>query len=533
MIKPTLIGEIFMDWVDQEKNDLRIEGCRSRSDTRYYFVTKDGAHAFVPAHIANSDLRQFCRILANRGILVPPGRQFRELQDMVSREQEFSPRNLVDGYGWHSDCFVLASGEVIAHAGQAPEVAVPLTPGKCAMSGSLRQWKHHVAAPLAGQPLLQAPMLAAFASPLLAIYDRSLPLTFELFGAASANLELATMVVSSVCGSPARNGGYGTDFGAGVDDPADVFSRHADLPLVFTAADMFAASVPPKRLAEGYVSVICRTSGTASAAASSFALLTTKEPLVVAFGDGPLADMAQIHQVVLTVGQDRQYGIFDRLPKGFESAQDAAAALDTAARRYHGTAIRSYLEQLVAARFTSEGALRKLIVDNVLRFRAAANVDLNDQAEVRVADAFGLLFAAGRLAQRYEVLPANWRIGPSLMRCYREHRWHQVPSAPLVDRLRALAASDEVVDLSANEDAAFPEAAADARMYVKHTIRGTELLIRQDAIASVLPDHKTLLVKPSSQALMKREGTRLVTQRTIGAEKKVRVYCFVLPAQIQ
>ena len=90
-----------------------------------------------------------------------------------------------------------------------------------------------------------------------------------------------------------------------------------------------------------------------------------------------------------------------------------------------------------------------------------------------------------------------------------------------------------MVDLSANEDAAFPEAAADARIYVKHTIRGRELLIRQDAIASVLPDHKTLLVKPGSQALMKREGARLVTQRTIGAEKKVRVYCFVLPTQIQ
>lgn len=522
-----------MDWVDLEKDDLRIESCRSRLGMRYYFVTKDGSQAFVPAHIANADLRQFCRILASRGILVAPGRQFRELQDMVSREQEFSPRNLVDGYGWHSDCFVLASGEVIAHAGQAPEVAMPLTPGKCAMSGSLRQWKHHVAAPLAGQPLLQVAMLAAFASPLLAIYDRSLPLTFELFGAASSNLELATMVVSSVCGSPARNGGYGTDFRAGVDDPAHVFSYHADMPLVFTAADMFAASVPPKRLAEGYVSVICRTSGTASAGASSFALLTTREPLVVAFGDGPLADMAQVHQVVLTVGPDRQYGIFDRLPKGFESAQDAAAALDTAARRYHGTAIRSYLEQLVAARFTSEGALRKLIADRVLRFRTAANVDLNDQAEVRVADAFGLLFAAGRLAQQYGVLPDSWRIGATLIRCYRNNRWHQVPSAPLVDRLHALAASDEVVDLTANEDAAFPEAAAAARMYVKHTIRGTELLIRQDAIASVLPDHKTLLVKPSSQALMKREGARLVTQRTIGTEKKVRVYCFVLPAQIQ
>lgn len=521
-----------MTWIDRDPA-INVEFCKSRTGKPYYIISKGEKRTFIPARLASDNIKDVCGLLHDQGIIVLPGKQTKELQNKLSWNHVSEPVDLVDQYGWFSGGFALPSGEAVVEPGAAPpEVAMPFLLGKCAVSGSVRQWQRQVAEPIAGQSLLQTLMLTAFASPLLDIYDRSLPTSFELFGATSANVQLASMLAASVCGNPVRNGGYSVDFSVAAEHPADTFACHADMPLILAGAEMFAASVTPKMMAASYAAVVCHAGRVASKGISSFTLITSGEPLVLTLGEGSLAEMARSHQVVLAVGPERPYGVFDTLPQGFRNAGDAAAALETAARSQHGTAMYAYLEKLVAARAKDEAELRSFILARIRTFRQAAKVDPNNQTELRTADAFGLLYAAGRLAREYGVLPRSWRVGPSVMRCYRNHRWHQIPSAPLVDRLYALAASDGVIDISPSENAAFAGEVQSAKMFVKHTARGVELMIRQNAIATVLPDYKTLLVKPATQAMMKREGSRWVTQRTIGDEGKVRVFCFLLPPKI-
>ena len=115
----------------------------------------------------------------------------------------------------------------------------------------------------------------------------------------------------------------------------------------------------------------------------------------------------------------------------FAGSAEYANALTRAAEQNHGHAIRKFLKQLVRARAKDDAALRAWIASRVNGFVEKANIDPNDGSAFRVAEAFGLVYAAGRLAQQYGVLPDCLAVGPAVLTCY---SLHLIPTALSIDR---------------------------------------------------------------------------------------------------
>lgn len=137
------------------------------------------------------------------------------------------------------------------------------------------------------------------------------------------------------------------------------------------------------------------------------------------------------------------FGVFDKLPAGFATSGELIERLNNASVSSYGTPIRAFLERLVREWFWKPAKLLQLINRYINQFVAATGADRNNGSALRVARAFGLIYAAGQLAKDWEVLPANWNIAWAVLKCYRAHlaeNQNQVKvSVPALDRVLAYA----------------------------------------------------------------------------------------------
>jgi len=126
-----------------------------------------------------------------------------------------------------------------------------------------------------------------------------------------------------------------------------------------------------------------------------------------------------------------------------------------AAHAKFGHAMPKFIKKLVKAAAKDRDTVVKQINRHIAHFRKRAGVDANSGAEVRVADAFGLVYAAGRLAKDYKVLPSDLNCLAAALACYRLNRAHhrhlspfakQLP--PIGDRIRALLDDDATLRAS-------------------------------------------------------------------------------------
>ena len=126
-----------------------------------------------------------------------------------------------------------------------------------------------------------------------------------------------------------------------------------------------------------------------------------------------------------------------------------------AAHAKFGHAMPKFIKKLVKAAAKDRDTVVKQINRHIAHFRKRAGVDANNGAEVRVADTFGLVYAAGRLAKDYEVLPSDLNCLAAALACYRlnrAHHRHPSPFAkqlpPIGDRIRALLDDDATLRAS-------------------------------------------------------------------------------------
>ena len=108
----------------------------------------------------------------------------------------------------------------------------------------------------------------------------------------------------------------------------------------------------------------------------------------------------------------------------------------------------------------------------------------------RVADAFGLLYAAGREAQRHGVLPDSWRCGPAVISVYRDFYTGPKPPKPIDDQLRAYLRQPGVRDLDSRGLRRMgPSMFTAARAFLQTNRTGErEAILPRAAAARELPD---------------------------------------------
>jgi putative DNA primase/helicase len=361
--------------------------------------------------------RRYREILYARGAqLTPENRP--ELagylqQDTASREYVTSRA------GWHGEQYVLPDTTI----GRGPTISFtglratdePLT------AGGLEDWRRSVAALSAGNPLLVFAISLAFAGPLLKLTERNAVLV-HLVGRSTTGKTTCLLAANSVVGPPELT----TTWRATADGLEQRALSHCDgflgldeigqvEPRVLDHAIYVLANGVAKQRAQAYEHGV----GAAPSQRWRVAVLSSGEKTIETLlaVDGRSVNAGQAVRFT-EIPVEERYGAFLEL-HGYESGAAFADSLRRAVRRYYGTPIRAFLEQLSGE---DRDALDQKLDTYTARLRAVVNnSDAAPGAQAsRVLTSMALVAAAGELATAYGI--TGWREGEAFraaLHCYR------------------------------------------------------------------------------------------------------------------
>lgn len=416
------------------RNDITAAGFTSSRGDKWVRLKRGAEQACVPLRHFHGNCKSALDRLAEKEFCVIGAAATRSLIDHVAALHDFPPMPCIEQVGWNGSCFALPDGTVFAPDGDATgEVLIDPIPERCTARGTLKGWKRDVASPLAGQSIPIFALCFAYTAPILSIAKRSGNFGFEIVGGKGAGKSTVQQLASSVLGGviQGEDGHYWQTFDTTLTALDNAMAGHSDLPMILEEANLFFAGSSNRVRADNFLAVAFRLAngtekarhGTAPLREFRFVYLTSSnEPLANLIGiDSASAAAAKGRLITIPIASARRHGVFDHIPTTFASGGEFAAAVIAAADMHHGVSIRKFLPLLVEARATDEGALRGDIERWVTSFVTKAKVDRNDGSATRVAEAFGLVYAASKLAIRYKALPASLRCGPAILACYKLH----------------------------------------------------------------------------------------------------------------
>ena len=315
----------------------------------------------------------------------------------------------------------------------------------------------------------------------------------------------------------------------------ETMKHHSDMPIIMDEANLFAADATSRTRAGlfqalafklGSGSLKSRYGESQEADYRLIFITSSNEPLATLLGQSTESARAAADRLLtLHLDEARHYGLFDFLPKEYTSSSQFAQNLMRAADANHGHAIRRFLARLVADTTSDEGALRHKIQGYIDRFCEKAAVDKNDGSEVRVASAFGLVFAAGKLAQEYEVLPPELKPKAAALTSYRLHvDRSQAADRPFAQRLSMLVSDERIAKLKKGG-----ATRSGALGFLSNKRSQPELLIPPANIEAFFPDWPRIKKLRDVKLHLVKDDGRLTVKRMIGNGRPRRVYCFKLP----
>lgn len=525
-------------------NSIHVEGFTAPSGEEWILVTVGHRRGWAPHREFNGSGKDAIDRLSRQNVFIIGTSRMRALVDYVAKVAHFPAAELIDNVGWNGHHFALPDGTVFSPEGSAPgDVLFDRIHNRCTERGSLGQWKRNVAKPLANQRIGIFVLCAAFAAPILKLTNRVGNFGFELVGPKGTGKSTFQQIMSSVLGGAIQgeDGHYWTSFDATPSGLEQAMASHSDLPMILEEANLYIAGDSPRVRGEHFKALAFRLAGGSEktrfgqSAAREFRLVyltSSNEPLAALIGrNTETARAAADRLITIPMPTDRPHGLFDSIPEAFASGSEFAKALIAAADQHHGNAIRRFLRKLVDARARDESKLKKEIGSLVAQFCEKAKVDPSDGSAMRVAEAFGIVYAAGELAVRYGALPKNMRCGPAVLSCYHLHLAKDGDLDSFESLLFEIAKRNDVIDLGkrkiANMDA---DTLAEAPAFIRQRGASQELWIRPTNIKALIPHWDSLERNPDIAARLKRDGRHMKVKRPVGPDgAQERVYCFNLP----
>lgn len=518
-------------------NIVTIEGVTGPSGVRYVCTSHHDISVCVPIARLSSDERGSKTTLAEAGILLF-GTDWRKFIEKVRNLREFPEAAVIESVGWNGADFVLPDGEVISGGGQGRSYrAIAFHKAKCSQAGTFSGWKTEVASTLQGQELAIFFLMTAFMPPLLRLTDRAGNVGFELVGPKGAGKSTLQYLVSSVLGGVVQGSGghYWVTLDTTYNALEDSMRIHSDLPLIMDEANLLAAGSPARVRGDVFQALAFKLfSGSlkgrfGAPAETDYRLgyvISSNEPLASLLGQSNESARAAADRLItLPVDLSRRpFGVFDSLPANCKSSGVLAQYLMRAAIKHHGHAIRKFLKKLVKARAADENGLRRKIRRHVEKFQEKAGVNFNDGSAVRVAEAFGIVYAAGKLAQKFGVLPAELDPCAAALASYQLHLAHiGNHHADFRARLHALLADDRIVSFE-NSDTPPPGALA----YI--ALKKKELWVPADNITELFADWARIKRSREVNSYLIREASAYKIKRRLPGLGQSRIYCFKLPS---
>lgn len=531
------------------KQKIRVRGATAPSGAPYVWVKACGTTAWIPLDLFRGSGKDASDTLAARGIILL-SKEWAELRLKVNRLDDFPPKALIEKAGWSKSKrhYALPDGTVIGAGDKSNlgKAVVLFDPNRWKVSarGSLEEWMTQVAEPLSEQYVATFILMVMFSPPLMQLVGRTMNFGFELAGPKGVGKTTAQCLASSVWGPAVSSSGrnYWFPANATVAGLESLMAEHDDMPMVVEEANLFAAGeTRHSRSAKTHQRVFQWAEGAQKARHKStqqrrsrFIWLTsTNEPLdgILSAGSDALAAAASDRELTIPIGTDRPFGLFDSVPEAYATASDFAVTLTRSLEHQYGHAIRAFLQGLVAEANSGRKALKSRIQALIADFRNSEEVDANSGSARRVLDAFGLIYAGGKLAQEFGALPSSMnclkatRVAYELNRSTLDHR------SPL-ERIYAFARRDDIVRFKDGNLPQFNRAEVeDAKGFVRVKGNGrTQLILTPNAMNKAFADSGALLRDVEVRQTLISDGKRLGTKKRVSKRgKPVRVYCFRLP----
>lgn len=331
----------------------------------------------------------------------------RQLIDYLNSKPTDNTRIRHDRLGWIPDTnnFMFGDGAV-GYANAVKYIYTGHTPIQSDVAGTLDEWRDEVAALCLGNSRLLLSTSLAFAGPLLRLANQS-SFGVHLVGPSSIGKSTAMLVAASVLGKPANKIQTWNATKVGLETTADLCNDSTLFLDEIGQADPHVLGDTIYMLANG------EGRARANADLSRRAKLQWRTTFL---SNGEvdlehsLASVGKRHKAghdvrMINIEADTdRHGIFEEL-HGHPSGASLSKTLAERTTRYHGVAFRSFVEELTLDIDGAQAFVDEHRADMMRRLGAK---ECDGQVQ-RVADAFGLISAAGELANRFGI--TGWPAG--------------------------------------------------------------------------------------------------------------------------
>lgn len=526
--------------------DVAVSGATAPNGKPYICVTSSGQTAWLPRSAFTGSGSEALKILnaANIPLLTS---EWAQCRTKVAALTSYPFKTLIDRPGWNGEHFALPDGTVFSpRTTDEAVVLFPVNEQKCATAGSIYAWRVTTSL-LKNQSVATFVLLAAYAGPFLALTNQIMNQGFEIAGPRGVGKSTVQRFAAAVCG-PADNPlglNYWVTADATINALERIMADHADMPLIMDEFNLYAAGENVAARARKFNELVFKLSngsekmrfGASNPQRSRFVFIaSTNEPLEQLLLGHQLAGAEAAFDRLLTIpiGSDRPFGVFDSVPDKFVTSGQFAEHLNQAARKSYGIGIRHLLKHLVADLAKDPADVAQKLKESISYFRRQVGVDLNNGSETRVADAFGLVYAAGKFALRYKAISKHLDPLEATLACYRLNQTARSKPQDTAAQLVKLADDfdslyetfDKIRDISDEE-------IEEARAIVREARGGQrELLLTDSQLKRFTLNTRAFFADPQIDRMLISENGRKQTKRRIRKKHKAeRFYCFRLPPE--
>ncbi|WP_049348665.1 DUF927 domain-containing protein [Neisseria lactamica] len=328
----------------------------------------------------------------------------RKLADYLQKEGSQAAFTITDRAGWHEDSYIMPSGETITATDKDPAIIYNGDTSQAKAyqpNGELTDWQQNIARYAVGNSRLCLALGASFAAPLLSLLNEESG-GFHLMGDSSDGKTTAAKVALSVWGKPSGSllSWSGTKIGF-----SNTAAARNDGLLVLDEI----GQASPHVIGDTVYSVMNGINKVQGAKQGGNRALSRWKVMMFSTGEKTPDSILKHHKGDWNAGQAArlpsiraaaQYGIYDTL-HGFEDGALLSEHISQSAEKYHGTAGRLFIQQLL----DDLEQAKQQATERMAAFMATIP-ELSGQAR-RVAKRFAIAAAALELAAPVTGLPVG------------------------------------------------------------------------------------------------------------------------------
>lgn len=527
-----------------QRTPVKLHGRASPSGVRWMRVRQGKREVWIRYSDFMTDPQGVKNLLAQADIILI-GSEWTEfvamVRDTVNEGLRFKLANIAEQSGWTNPIFALPNGVVLAPDKRRGRCTFQLELDRCRSSGTLDQWLKRVAEPLAEHMLGAFLLMAMFLPPLLKLTHRMGNFGFELIGAPGKGKSTLLEAISSVAGPAVNDTPYWHSCNTTIDALERKLRAHSDLPLLLDDATSFAGKEAGSARGKSFKQFVFnlaqgetkdRWNGGKQFRFRTTYVVTSNLSIGEVTVDLAKKEASATMDRLLSFDIDlRKYGALDGIPAGYANMWAFTSELKAALGTEYGTAMPHFLQALVCKRAENEQVLAARIKQHADDFIATVQTDQNDGSEGRVAEAFGLVLAAGRLAKHFGVLPTSLDCEAVTLAAYRLHMASVSRQCPS-QRLLAYASGPHIVDMEKLGVQYLSRRELRAAHGVFRVSRDgvREFLVEPAKFKAAFLDHRSVLNDEDVTRWLQRGGRHIGVKREIRkGVTKSRFYVFHLP----